>query len=238
MNVSFSTKQFQKISLDLSSAMTILIGKNGSGKSHLLRACFQCLKQDSALHIYTYVAPGIPGHAFSSFWALEIQLKFEKSVSLLEGFFQKIAEVTQQTLQLQWKEQQIQVHVEGQACTLQTLSKGWEWMLFLILDLFQNLASWKGEAWREQEAWVLVDDIDVHLHPTTQRIFLSILSALFPKIRWIITTHSSLMVQWVLDTHQVVYWVDKGTIEQLESCQRWEPVENILTYAEGFQTGS
>ena len=45
----------------------------------------------------------------------------------------------------------------------------------------------------EQEGIVLIDEIDIHLHPTWQRQILSQLRRTFPKIQFIVTTHSPLV---------------------------------------------
>lgn len=41
------------------------------------------------------------------------------------------------------------------------------------------------------EGIVLIDEIDLHLHPKYQRLFVEKLTELFPKIQFIVSTHSS-----------------------------------------------
>jgi predicted ATP-binding protein involved in virulence len=47
----------------------------------------------------------------------------------------------------------------------------------------------------KESAIVLIDEIDLHLHPEWQRNITSILSKIFPKTQFIATTHSPLVVQ-------------------------------------------
>ena len=53
-----------------------------------------------------------------------------------------------------------------------------------------------------QEAVCLVDEIDVHLHPTLQGRIIPALRTLFPNVQFIVTTHSPLVVASV-EPHQV-----------------------------------
>ncbi|MFO0610569.1 MAG: AAA family ATPase [Polyangiales bacterium] len=46
-----------------------------------------------------------------------------------------------------------------------------------------------------EPAVVLVDEIDLHLHPRWQRGLLEQLSAQFPNVQWVVTAHSPLIVQ-------------------------------------------
>ena len=46
-----------------------------------------------------------------------------------------------------------------------------------------------------EPAVVLIDEIDLHLHPKWQRELLDYLSNLFPNTQFIVTTHSPLIVQ-------------------------------------------
>jgi hypothetical protein len=46
-----------------------------------------------------------------------------------------------------------------------------------------------------EPAVVLVDEIDLHLHPRWQRMLLEQLSERFPNVQWIVTAHSPLVVQ-------------------------------------------
>jgi hypothetical protein len=41
---------------------------------------------------------------------------------------------------------------------------------------------------------VLIDEIDLHLHPSLQRALIPRLRTVFPKVQWIVTTHSPLVL--------------------------------------------
>lgn len=81
--------------------------------------------------------------------------------------------------------------------SLRDLSVGYQTMIAWVVDL----ASRMFEAYPDSEnplaeaAVVLVDEIDLHLHPRWQRQITSYLDALFPNVQFIVTAHSPLVVQ-------------------------------------------
>src|SRR5262249_8881777 len=50
---------------------------------------------------------------------------------------------------------------------------------------------------------VLIDEIDLHLHPKLQRILVPRLRKALPKVQWIVTTHSPLILS-SFDRHEIV----------------------------------
>ncbi len=73
------------------------------------------------------------------------------------------------------------------------LSSGEKNLFVLVSDLARRLclANPKSEyPLKEGQGVVLIDEIDLHLHPRWQRKILTKLKTIFPKIQWIVTTHS------------------------------------------------
>lgn len=73
------------------------------------------------------------------------------------------------------------------------LSDGERGMLALVLDLTRRLAQANPEMKdpaAEAEAVVLIDEIDLHLHPKWQRQIVCNLTKVFPRCQFIATTHS------------------------------------------------
>ena len=67
------------------------------------------------------------------------------------------------------------------------------WVLDLIAWWFLYDEEWYGQyPVSEIEGIVLVDEIEQHLHPKWQREFLSRLTLAFPKVQFVMTTHSPL----------------------------------------------
>ncbi|MEE4279317.1 MAG: AAA family ATPase [Halieaceae bacterium] len=83
---------------------------------------------------------------------------------------------------------------------VEQLSDGERGALSLVLDLTRRLAQANphlADPAAEAEAVVLVDEIDLHLHPRWQREVIHNLTAAFPKCQFIATTHSPQVISEV-----------------------------------------
>ena len=77
------------------------------------------------------------------------------------------------------------------------LSSGEKSLLVLVSDLARRLAlanPLSKNPLKEGQGIVLVDEIDLHLHPRWQRAVIPKLLSIFPKIQWVITTHSPFII--------------------------------------------
>lgn len=65
-------------------------------------------------------------------------------------------------------------------------------MAYMCITLNPHL---REEAIKETEGVVLIDELDLHLHPEWQRKIVKVLRETFPKIQFIATTHSPFLIQ-------------------------------------------
>lgn len=89
---------------------------------------------------------------------------------------------------------------DGITLTLGQLSDGERGVLALVLDLTRRLAGANPELAdpaRDSEAVVLIDELDLHLHPRWQRSIVGKLERTFPKCQFIATTHSPQIISEV-----------------------------------------
>ncbi len=84
----------------------------------------------------------------------------------------------------------------GATLPFDTLSDGYRSYVGLVADLLNYLHKIAPEKspLTEMSGVVMIDDIDVHLHPAWQREIVPKLASTFPKLQFIITTHSPLVV--------------------------------------------
>jgi hypothetical protein len=117
--------------------------------------------------------------------------------------------------------------------SLRELSVGYQTMVAWVVDL----ASRMFEAYPDSDnplaeaAVVLVDEIDLHLHPRWQREITSYLDDLFPHVQFIVTAHSPLVVQAPGVTNVAVLRRNGDHVEILndpEEVRGWR-VDQILT---------
>jgi predicted ATP-binding protein involved in virulence len=109
---------------------------------------------------------------------------------------------------------------EGTSVPVRLLSDGERGAIALVLDLSRRLAQANpqmADPAAEAEAIVLIDEIDLHLHPTWQRQIVRNLVATFPKCQFIATTHSP----------QVIGEVEHGRIQIIADGQVYSPTHSF-----------
>ena len=82
-------------------------------------------------------------------------------------------------------------------------------MLVLILDIARRLAQANPnleDPVRDAEAVILIDEIDLHLHPQWQRKIVGDLTRTFPNCQFIATTHSPQVIGEV--NHEQIQMID------------------------------
>lgn len=126
------------------------------------------------------------------------------------------------------------------------LSDGERGTLALVLDLTRRLAQANpnmSDPAAEAEAVVMIDEIDLHLHPQWQRKIVHNLTAAFPKCQFIATTHSPQVIgEMEHDRIQIIipgqiyspphsFGMDSSRVleEIMETGPRTEAVQNLLS---------
>jgi predicted ATP-binding protein involved in virulence len=95
---------------------------------------------------------------------------------------------------------------EKERLTLTELSGGYRTMLALVADLARRMAQANPslEDPLQSEAIVLIDEIDLHLHPAWQQRVLQDLQRVFPNTQFIVSTHSPQVLSTV-KPHQIIH---------------------------------
>lgn len=113
------------------------------------------------------------------------------------------------------------------------LGYGYQSMLSWIVDLCKRMfdAYPNSPNPLHEGAIVLVDEIDLHLHPRWQRDIIPYLSEAFPNVQFIVTTHSPLVVQSVKEINLYILRRDEQDVHVTKTRQqnfRGWTVEEIL----------
>lgn len=78
------------------------------------------------------------------------------------------------------------------------LSDGYKSTISLVADIAYRMAVLNpqllGDVCTETDGIVLIDEIDLHLHPTWQQRILKDLKDIFPKVQFIVTTHAPAVI--------------------------------------------
>jgi predicted ATP-binding protein involved in virulence len=116
---------------------------------------------------------------------------------------------------------------------LRQLGYGYQTLITWVTDLANRMAERYphspdplGEA-----AVVLVDEIDLHLHPRWQRQLMDFLTNRFPKVQFIVTAHSPLVAQASADANLVVLRREGDQVvidNDVDNIRGWR-IDQILT---------
>jgi len=101
------------------------------------------------------------------------------------------------------------VKKDRETLDIMQLSDGYKTLLSLVIDLAIRMALANPEVKNplESEAVVLIDEIDLHLHPEWQRRVVGDLLRTFPKTQFLLTTHSPFIIEAVnnhLQRHHIL----------------------------------
>lgn len=113
-------------------------------------------------------------------------------------------------------------HTSQGIMKVEALSDGIRSMLAMVGDIAYRCIKLNPhlaiEAARETEGIVLIDEIEMHLHPGWQQLVLGQLQAAFPKIQFVVTTHSP----------QVLTSVDASCIRKLRQIHNEQGQSEIV----------
>lgn len=108
---------------------------------------------------------------------------------------------------------------ETEDLTVSQLSSGERTLIALVADLTRRLclANPNSENPLDGNGIVLIDEIDVHLHPKWQRKVVAKLREIFPNVQFVVTTHSPLVLSYAPDTENKVYKLENNGVRELTS---------------------
>lgn len=105
--------------------------------------------------------------------------------------------------------------------SINQLSDCYKSTISLVADIAYRMAVLNpqllGNVCKETEGIVLIDEVDLHLHPTWQQQILKDLTEIFPKVQFIVSTHAP----------QVISAVKSENIIMLDQGEAYEPSGEI-----------
>ncbi|UWH27790.1 AAA family ATPase [Aeromonas veronii] len=141
----------------------------------------------------------------------------------MESDLRNLFEDNKLSLKYNPEEQAFYIHQDGkEPFRFDNLSSGYSSILSIYADLLMKVEL-RDVPSNKIAGFVLIDEIDAHLHVSIQRKIFSFFDKAFPKIQFIITTHSPFVIQSVNDS--VIY--DLSKMECLEDLSMYS-YESIL----------
>ena len=88
---------------------------------------------------------------------------------------------------------------KGKELSIDYLSSGYRTLLWTLMDIVHRIAILNPqlENYSEVPGVVVIDEIDTHLHAKWQWNILNVLQEMFPKVQFIIATHSPMVISSV-----------------------------------------
>jgi len=98
------------------------------------------------------------------------------------------------------------INKDGEASDFTTLSDGYSTILNIISELIMRMENNASKSY-DIQGIVLIDEIETHLHIDLQKKILPFLTSFFPKVQFIVTTHSPFVLNSV--DNAVIYDLEK-----------------------------
>ena len=119
------------------------------------------------------------------------------------------------SLEMEWGEQTDRLLIKKGSDSLNVLqlSSGEKSLVGLVADLARRLAianPHSSSPLFEGSGIVLIDEIDLHLHPRWQRRVVPKLLEIFPKVQFVVTTHSPVILTEIASKH--IRILDEGQV--------------------------
>lgn len=136
----------------------------------------------------------------------------------------------------QWlaEDDQYAFDFEGVATPFTALSDGYKAFIGWVGDLIGHLADVapEGQALDGISGIVLVDEIDLHLHPAWQREVVPLIARTFPRLQFVFSSHSPLVASSV--DKENIFVTDRApngtaTLAQLDEHVHGQSVEHVLS---------
>jgi predicted ATP-binding protein involved in virulence len=183
--------------LSLDPKITVITGPNGSGKSTILKGIKQSSTRNSVVSVDSEPDPvDMNG---TKFWFLQgCPLKEDVRAALdtllktdqLSDFQMLYPEVTEMLGVFGFN------HPRRGVLKLADTGKGIRRLVDIVCKVACFLKNKKG-TFAEAKGMLLIDDVELHLHPRMQQQILHCLREIFPKMQIVVTTHSPIVVATV-----------------------------------------
>lgn len=120
-----------------------------------------------------------------------------------------------------------------------TLSDGYRNIIGIVSDIAYRMAILNPnlglEVIEKTSGVVLIDEIDLHLHPKWQKEIVNILTTLFPKVQFIATTHSPFIIQ-SQKSESIIELIDNESIKPLRENATEMSIEDISEFIQKVDT--
>ncbi|MGY0219381.1 AAA family ATPase [Endozoicomonadaceae bacterium StTr2] len=160
-------------------------------------------------------------------------LKFNKNIALYNAFVNSISTMVPEwsNIKFSWAHDTILgLMDDGTWTSFDMLSSGYKSIVRLAGDIAYRavkLNPHKGEnAVTDTRGIVLIEEIDMHLHPSWQKKVVGLLREAFPRIQFIVTSHSPFVIQSVSSDELIKF--NEHQVEEVSENINLKGLEEII----------
>ena len=120
----------------------------------------------------------------------------------------------------------------GKTMLVNYLSAGYQSLLWMLMEISFRIALLNPEMsdYSQAEGIVLIDEIDMHLHPRWQWKILDALHSSFPKVQFIAATHSPIIISSFRDAKLLS--IGQNGVEELSGAYAYS-IDDVVEYKQG-----
>ncbi len=137
-----------------------------------------------------------------------------------------------------WDEILIETVIQGKTQTIpfHLLSDGYRNMIGMVADIAYRMATLnpqlEADVIKQTEGIVLIDEIDLHLHPKWQKQVVGRLLDTFPKVQFVASSHSPFIIQSLYHREDCLLWdLEKNASVDIDS----KSIEDIAEHQQGVE---
>jgi len=121
---------------------------------------------------------------------------------------------------------------DGKTMLVNYLSAGYQSLLWMLMEISFRIALLNPEMsdYSQAEGIVLIDEIDMHLHPRWQWKILDALHSSFPKVQFIAATHSPIIISSFKDAKLLS--IGENGVEELSGAYAYS-IDDVVEYKQG-----
>ncbi|RAW49562.1 AAA family ATPase [Faecalibacterium prausnitzii] len=121
---------------------------------------------------------------------------------------------------------------DGKTMLVNYLSAGYQSLLWMLMEISFRIALLNPELsdYSQAEGIVLIDEIDMHLHPRWQWKILNALHSSFPKVQFIAATHSPIIISSFKDAKLLS--IGENGVEELSGAYAYS-IDDVVEYKQG-----
>jgi predicted ATP-binding protein involved in virulence len=170
--------------------------------------------------------------------ALQKQERRHVLEAVREAIVKMIPDAQRAWWDLDWDELRVETLVQGQLQTIpfHLLSDGYRNMIGMVADIAYRMATLnpqlEADVIKQTEGIVLIDEIDLHLHPKWQKQVVGRLLDTFPKVQFVASSHSPFIIQSLYHREDCLLWdLEKNAPVEVDS----KSIEDIAEHQQGVE---